>query len=291
MAQAPALVVSRQAATSPWPLRWRAAGLIARQEFRDALSGWGLYITAAIAILAGALLQYNIVRSVEASGLEIVSRPLWFPLLVAVSLAALYLAAWASLAIARPREQGALRVLFFAPVDPVAVIGGHALAGMAMHIVFLLLITPVFMVMAWIVNLPFPTFSLAGLAASPLLILPAIGIGLLISAAAPSARSAMLIFAAVLAGLLLVQAGYSALLQVPPSSRYYDALLFLREALRLVRLALQWVSPLALVNNGLDAATRADWGELAANALAGLVGGLVWLTLAVTALGRRGVLP
>ena len=276
---------------SHWHQRQRVIRAIARQEIQDAVFGWSLYLTATLACLVGALLLTNAVRAVSASGLEVVSRPFFFPLLLAISLAALYLGGWAALAIARPRDQGALRVLFFAPVDPAALIAGHALSGVLLSVLFLLVAVPIFLLLGLLVNLPFPPSLFIGLLAAPAFVAPAIGIGLFISALAPSARSAMFLFAAVLAALVVVQAGYGALAQVPPTTRYYDALLFLREVLRVVREALQWLSPLALLSEGLDAAFRADWREVAALALLGLAGAALWLWLAAWALTRRGVLP
>jgi hypothetical protein len=99
------------------------------------------------------------------------------------------------------------------------------------------------------------------------------------------------LFAAVLAIVLAAQIGYSALLQIPPTSRYYDALLFLRALLRVIRETLQWVSPLALLSQGLDAAFRGSWRELLLYVASGVGGALTWLVLAVWALARRGVLP
>jgi ABC-type transport system involved in multi-copper enzyme maturation permease subunit len=291
LAGAPALARVRQTAPSSWSLRWRVIPLIARLELRDGVFGWSLYLTAAVALLAGALLLSNAVRSVAESGVEIVSRPFYFPLLIATSLAALYLAGWAALAIARPRDQGALRVLFFAPVDAAGLIAGQALSGLVLYGIFLLITIPVFLLLALLVNVPFPPLLFAGLLVSPALIAPAIGLGLLISALAPSARSAIFLLAVVLASLLVVQLGYSALLQIPATSRYYDALLFLREVLRALREALHWLSPLALLSDGLDAAVRADWRELALNASSGLAGGVIWTVLATRALDHRGVLP
>ena len=140
-------------------------------------------------------------------------------------------------------------------------------------------------------NLPWPTTLLMGVLVSPALVAPAVGIGLFISAVAPSGRSAVFVFAAALAFVLATQIGSSALLQIPPTSRYYDALLFLRELLQAMREALQWVSPLELLSQGLDAANRASWRELLLHVVSGLVGAVIWLALAVWALGRRGVLP
>jgi len=258
---------------------------------REAVFGWSLYLAAAVVVLMGVILVYNTLRSVSESGLEVVSRPFYLSLLGATSVGAVYLAAWAALAIARPRDQGALRVLFFAPIDPVGLVGAHLVGAIGVYILFVLLTMPLFAVLAALTNLPLPVTLFAGVIVSPALVAPAIGIGLFISAIASSARSAVFLFAAALAVVLAAQLGYSALLQIPPTSRYYDALLFLRELLRVVREVLQWVSPLALLSQGLDAAFRGSWRELLLSVVSGIGGALIWLGLAVWALGRRGVLP
>ena len=276
---------------SPWRLRWRAIAQVSRAEVREAVYGWALYLAAAVVVLVGVVLVYNTLRSVAESGFEIVSRPYSVSLLVATSVGAVYLAVWAALAIARPRDQGALRVLFFAPIDPVGLIGAHLVGAIAVYILFMLLTMPLFALLAALTNLPLPATLFAGVLVSPALVAPAIGIGLFISAIASSARGAVFLFAAALAVVLAAQIGYSALLQIPPTSRYYDALLFLRELLRVIRETLQWVSPLALLSQGLDAAFRGSWHELLLYVASGVGGAVVWLFLAVWALARRGVLP
>ncbi|MBA2598680.1 MAG: hypothetical protein H0V00_18825 [Chloroflexia bacterium] len=276
---------------SPAALRQRVAMAIAYQEIRDAVFGWSLYLTVAVAVLGGTLLLYNATRAVGESGLEIVARPFYQPLLVATSLATVYLAGWATLAIARPRDQGSLRVLFFAPVDPVSLLGALMLAALAVYALFMFVTIPVFALLSLLVNLPLPPLLLVGMLVSPAFAAPAIAIGLFISAVAGTSRGAMFLFGIAVVLAIGVQIGYSALQGVPPASQYYDTLLFLREVLRAAREALRWVSPLALVSAGLDAALRADWRELLVAALAGIGGSAVWLVLAGWALRRRGVLP
>ncbi len=276
---------------SPASLRWQITRTIARQELRDAIFGWSIYLTAAVGILIGTLLVYNALQAVGESGLQIVGRPLYGSVLAVTTLAAVFLAGWAALSIARSRDQGALRVLFFAPVDAVSLLAGHALAALAMYGLFMLLTIPALALLAWIVNLPFSPLLLVGVLVSPAFVAPALGIGLFLSAIAGTARGAMFLFGVVLVLLLATQVGYGALAQSPPDSPYYDALLFLRDLLRAARDALRWISPLALLSEGLDAALRANWRELGLYILSGLAGGAVWLALAGWALRRRGVLP
>jgi hypothetical protein len=272
-------------------MRWRVMREVGKQEIRQAIFGWSLYVTTAVAVLLGTLLVFNTVRSVRDSGLEIVTRPFYVPLLVALSLATMYLAGWAALSIARPREQGSLRVLFFAPVDAVGLVGAHLLAALILYLVVALMTMPLMFVLSMLVNLPFSPYLVLGAAFSPLLVAPAFAIGLVISTIVPSGRSAALIFGLVLAVLLAVQLGSSALVQIPSTSRYYDALLFLRQSLGTVRGLLSWVSPIALLSDGLDAAYRASWAELITLCLAGAIGCVVWSALAIRTLDQRGVLP
>ena len=276
---------------SPSSLRWRATRTIARQEVRDAVFGWSLYLTAAVGVLIGTLLVYNVLQAVAESGLQIVGRPLYGSVLAVASLAAVFLAGWAALSIARSRDQGALRVLFFAPVDAVSLLGGHALAALAMYGLLMLLTVPALALLAWLVNLPFPPQLFLGVLVSPAFVAPAVGIGLFLSAIAGTARGAMFMFGVIVVVALAIQFGYGALAQSPPDSPYYDALLFLRDLLRAARDALRWISPLALISEGLDAALRDNWRELGRYVVAGLAGGAVWLALAGWALRRRGVLP
>jgi len=274
-----------------WALRWRAMRRVAAQELREALLSWPWYITAAVGLLLAVLLIYNSLNFVATSKLLIMSRPFYLPLLVVATLAMLYIAAWSILAIARPRDQGALRVLFFAPLDPIGLLGGHLLAGLIVYSLMILLAAPLLVVLAALTNLPFPPLLIVGAVVSPVFAAVAVAIGLFVSAIAPSSRSAMFVFVAVVLLVVGIQVGYRVLLSVPPTSTYYDALLFVRTLLRMISGALDWVSPMALLSTGLDAALRANWLDLLLRVGAALIGCGVWLWLAVWGLDRRGVLP
>ena len=105
-------------------LRRNATRRIAKQQARDSLLGWGIYITAAVSVAIAALLIFNSFRFVGESSLNILGQPFLLPLQTALSLAMLFVAIEATLAIARPREQGSLQILFFAPIDESILVGG-----------------------------------------------------------------------------------------------------------------------------------------------------------------------
>lgn len=281
----------RAAIPANWSRRWRIIQRIARQELRDALVGWGVYLTVAAGLLLAVLLAYNSVRFVAGSGLQILSRPFLFPLVVAATLALLYVTVVATLAIARPREQGALQVLFFAPVDAVGFVGAHFVTGVLLYLVLIVLLVPLVWLLALLTNIFLPPALLWGLVSSVPVAGLAVAFGLFLSALAPSSRSAVLLLVAVVVLVAAIQGGYTALLNIPPTSRYYDVLLFLRVSLRVVNDLLLWVSPIGMLSHCLDAAVRGDFVSLLRDSLRAIVVSVVWLSMAAWAVRRRGVLP
>ena len=88
-----------------WRLRWRAIDQIAQKRCAKRCTGGRSISRPRSCVLVGVMLVYNTLRSVAESGLEIVTRPFYGAGARCHSLAALYLAGWASVgyrASARP---------------------------------------------------------------------------------------------------------------------------------------------------------------------------------------------
>ena len=272
-------------------LRWHTIRRIATQQPRDTLFGWGIYITAAIAVSIAALQIFNSVRFVGESSLNIEAQPFLLPLQVALSLAMLFVAIEATLTIARPREQGSLQVLFFAPIDESILIGGNFLAGLFVYILFVLLTLPILLLLAWITNFVIPLILLWAIIPTILAVSVTIAFGLFVSAAAPSARAAVLILVAGILILLGLQSAYTALLNIPPTSRFFDALLLIRTILANLQTILSWLSPFRMLDVILTSALNNDWLVLVRQLGISLATTAIWLFAAVRMLQRRGVLP
>ena len=277
--------------TTNLSLRYNAILRIARQQISDTFLGWSFFITASTAVLIAVILVYNSNRFVESSGLSIMSRPFFVPLQAAASIAVLYVAIEATLAVARPREQGSLQVLFFAPVDVPAFIGANFLARLAIFFIFLIIILLPLLLLVWITNFVVPAALLWGLIPAVFVAGAGVAFGLFVSAAAPSIRSAILLLLAALLVLLVVQGGYAALLNIPPTSRFYDALLFLRVFLLSIQDLLLWISPFQMLDAVLDASLRVDLIALVKHSGAAILVSIFWLGAAVWALRLKGVLP
>ena len=272
-------------------LRWHTTRKIAAQQPRNTLFSWGIYITAAISVSIAALQIFNSVRFVGESSLNIEAQPFLLPLQAALSLAILFVAVEATLAIARPREQGSLQVLFFAPIDESILIGGNFLAGLLVYILFILLTLPILLLLAWITNFVIPVILLWAIIPTILAVGVTIAFGLFVSAAAPSARAAVLILVAGILILLGLQSAYTALLNIPPTSRFFDALLFIRTILANLQSILSWLSPFRMLDVILTSSLNNDWLALVRQLGISLAATIIWLFAAVRMLQRRGVLP
>lgn len=272
-------------------LRWHNIRRIATQQPRETLFSWGIYITATIAVGIAAMLVFNSVRFVGESSLNIIAQPFLRPLQTALTLATLFVAVEATLSIARPREQGSLQILFFAPIDEPILIGGNFLAGLLVYILFVLLTLPTLLLLAWATNFVIPLQLLWAMVPTLSVVAVAVAFGLFVSAAAPSARAAVLILVAGILVLLGLQSAYTALLSIPPTSRFYDALLFVRTVLANLQVVLLWVSPFHMLDVILTASLNNDWLMLIRQIGMALVATAVWLLTAVRMLQRRGVLP
>ena len=272
-------------------LRWHTMRRIATQQPRDTLFGWGIYITAVISVAFAALQIFNSARFVGESSLNILAQPFLLPLQAALSLAILFVATEATLAIARPREQGSLQILFFAPIDEPILIGGNFLAGLLVYILFILLTLPILLLLAWITNFVIPTILLWAIIPTIFAVGVTIAFGLFVSAAAPSARAAVLVLVAGILILLGLQSAYTALLNVPPTSRFFDALLFIRTILANLQTILSWLSPFRMLDVILTSSLNNDWLALIKQLGIALVMIVIWLFAAVRMLRHRGVLP
>lgn len=276
-----------------WPLalRWHTIRRIATQQSRDTLFGWGIYIISAASVAAAALLIFNSVRFVGESSLNVIAQPFLLPLQVALTLAMLFVTTEATLSIARPRDQGSLQVLFFAPIDESILISGNFLTGLLVYIFFTLLTLPFLLLLVWVANFAIPVILLWAIIPTIFAVAAALAFGLFVSAAAPSARAAVLILVAGILILLGLQSAYTALLNIPPTSRFFDALLFIRSILANLQTLLAWISPIRMLDVILTSSINNDWLELFRQAGIALISTAVWLFAAVRMLHRRGVLP
>ena len=165
------------------------------------------------------------------------------------------------------------------------------MASLLIYIFFVLLTLPILILLAWITNFVIPVNLLWAIIPTLFAAGVTISFSLFVSAASPSARVAVLILVAGILILLGLQSAYTALLNIPPTSRYFDALLLIRTILANLQSVLSWVSPFRMIDVILTSFLNNDWSLLFRQLGIALVATAVWLFAAIRLLQRRGVLP
>ncbi len=268
-----------------WRFRWHLARTIQRRDLRATLHSFSLYITLSVAIAAAATVLRNYVKSVQDDGLYVLAHPFVVPFFATAILSSIYMAIVSTTTVARERDRGSLEVLFYSPIDIVAYLLGKYLALMSTFVLMVIVYVVVLLTCALVTNLSFDlTLSWAAVL-SVATASAVVAVGILLSTLDWSARGAILLV------LLGIQAGYDRVPGLTGGSAQGQSglLLFLQTIWGWLNHILEWLSPFACLERGIDALLRGSAGEYV------LVLGLssfytvVAFGLAVRTLRRKGV--
>lgn len=274
-----------------WRFRWHLALTVQRRDLRATLYGFGLYVTMAAAIAVAATILRNYVKSVLDSGLYVLSNPFAIPLFGAVVLSSVYLAIVSTTTIARERDQGTLEVLFYGPVDIIAYLLGKYLAQMCVYALMAAGYLVAFALYALVTNFVFDLSLLWAALLSVATASVVVTLGILLSTLNRSVRSALFTLLAVVLAFLGVQLGHdyvSGLVSGLARGRY-NPLLFLQAVLTWLDQIVNWLSPFAHLERGIDALLRGSRGEYLLMLGLSLLYTAVAFGLAVRTLRRKGV--
>lgn len=276
---------------SNWRFRWHLARTIQQRDLRATVYGFGLYVTLSLAIAIAATVLRNHVRSVQDSGLVVFSNPFATPFFGAVVLSSIYLAITSTTAIARERDQGTLEVLFYGPVDAVAYLLGKYLAQMSVYALMVAGYLVAFALYAFVTNFAFDLNLLWAALLSATTASAVVAIGILLSTLNRSLRGAFFTLLTVVLAFLGVQLGHdyvSSLVSGLARGRY-NPLLFLQTVFSWLDQIVNWLSPFAHLERGVDALLRGSVGEYLLVMGLSLLYAAVAFGLAVRTLRRKGV--
>ena len=275
--------------TASWRYRWHAARLIHRRDLRAMVLGLGIYGVLGLSMLAATLILRNYLNFVDEKGLLVLSGAFTPPLFTAVFLSSLFLALSSVTTIARERDQGTMEVLFYGPVDSISYILGKYLAHLVVYLIMIVIYSVGFVMYAEFTNLVFPSNLILVLLLSILVTSDVIAFGMFLSTLSRTVRTALLLFLAVVLVFVVIQAGYILLTTIPIQDRYYNPVLFLKNAFSLLNQVAGWLSPFSYLNQGLNAVT---WGRMASYLMLlalSAVYTIVFLALSIVTLERKGV--
>jgi len=274
-----------------WRFRWHLARAVQRRGLRATIYRIGPYATLSAAIALAAAVLRNHVKSAQGSGFVVLSSPFITPLFGAAILSSVYLAVASTRTICREREQGTLEVLFYGPMDTVAYLLGKYLAQMSVYSLMAAGYLIALALYALVTNFCFDPILLWVSLLSTATTSAVVMLGILLSALNRSARSALFALLAVVLALLGVQLerDYFCSLASELARGHHNLPFSLQTAFTWLNRTVNWLSPFAHLERGIDALLRGSIAEY------WLMMGLSWLYtaivfgLAVRTMRRRGV--
>lgn len=268
-----------------WLMTWG----LAKRELIASLRSPGIYLAAAIAVFFEAQSL-----SVSLDFLQdyrlLVAQDLVLPaFLGAVVIAGLYAAVAAAASIVQERERKTLRVLFYTPLDYSSLIAGKYLAQM-LGACLILLAAAVYSIAASAYTSFRLDASLLGAALLSVLLLSSmVAFGLALSALAHSTRAAVLLLLVILALLFAAQLAPRVIAGLLPLQNS-SLLVYTLPLANLLSAVAAWLSPLAYLLKGMEAAALTSTSDYLLVVLASLAYSAVFMMLTLWFLKRRGVL-
>ena len=274
---------------SGWGYRWHAARLIQQRDLRSMLFGQGIYIVLSLSLLAAILILRNYLNFVDENGLLVVSGAFTLPLLTVVFLSSLFLALSSVTTIARERDQGTMETLFYGPVDSIAYVLGKYLAQLVTYLVMVVIYAGYFLLYASLTNFTFP-FNLNWLILLSIFIASdLIAVGIFFSTLSSKVRTAVFLFLSIILIFLVIETGQELLILIPLPEAYYNPVLFLQNVFAFLNRVTDWLSPFSYLNQGLEAVRRGSSLSYLTTLLISIGYILVFLSLSIVALERKGV--
>jgi ABC-type transport system involved in multi-copper enzyme maturation permease subunit len=274
---------------SDWGHRWHATYLIHQRDRRAMIFGRGMYIVLSLSLLVAVFLLRNNLTFINENGLLVVSGAFNAPLFVVIILSSIYLALSSVTTIAREREHGTMEALFYGPIDSISYVLGKYLAQISTYVVMIVIYTLSFMLYAGLTNFTF-SFSLSWIIVLSVLIASNfIAVGIFFSTLSSKVRTALLFFLSVVLVFLVIEVAHDFLSTIPLQTEYYNPLSFSQSVLAFLNQIVNWLSPLAYLNEGMEAVRRSSATAYLLIFSISTVYTLVFLGLSVVTLERKGV--
>ena len=269
--------------------RWHATRLIYQRDLHNMLWGPSFYIVISFAMFVAFLLLRNYMDFVGESGLVVLSGAFNFPLFAVIFLAAIFLALTSVTTIARERDLGTIEALFYGPIDGFSYILGKYMAQIVAYLVMMTVLGSGFWLYTAATNFTFPNTLGWVILLSILVTSDVIAFSIFLSALSNRVRSALSVFLIVVLILLVIQFGQELLAVIPLQSHYYNPALFLQDTLALLAQVVRWFSPFSYLMQGMEAVRRGEMSSYGLTCLIASLFTLLFLSLAVITLERKGV--
>lgn len=263
---------------------------LVKKDLAAAVNSWGPYVAAAISFFASSLVLKNYLNGVGGNNILIASDPLNFPLYISLVVVSFYLAIIGAVSISNEKDRGTLEVLFYGPVNHAAYLVSKYIADMIIFSFLIGLLIPYFLVVSFLTNLALSLSLLKGFVLSVFSASCVIGFSLMVSSATAKMRSSVIWMVALLGTFLSIQVANSILVRLNDSA-ISPLVQYLRTAISVINTGIEWVSPFAPLNKGIQALVLHSNQQYFGSIIFSILYSAVFLIASVVVLRRKGVQP
>lgn len=262
--------------------------VLAKRELRSTIYGVGIYLAILISLIISSVILQNYLRAVSRDRMLITANPLSYPLFIATTVCAIYLALASAISIAREKDMQTLEVLFYGPVDHTSYILSKYLKGLLSYIFIILFLAVYFAVASITSNLglsvKFPGVLLLSLFLSSCVIT----FGILVSTLTESVRTSILLFIGIVGGFIAIQVTHGMLIEME-SSDLSPPLIYLRNSLSIINTGVKWASPFYYLTEGMEAVSIGSVAKYTSSAVFSIIYSIIALALSIVVITKKGV--
>lgn len=266
----------------------RITKILLKRDLLYSLYSWGYYGVLFVSFFASSFILKNFLDGIREDDILVSAFPLNYPLYITIIIISLYLVLISAISISREREQGTLEVLFYGPVTSKNFLMAKFWKDFFLGVISLGFTAVYFFLVSIFTNLGFTPGLVRALIMGVFLISCVVSFGLFISSLTSRVRSSVITLIAVFGAFLAIQFSYSTLLGLEKES-LPTSLFYVRETLQLVFKGINWVSPFAYLSRGLDSVILDNWSLFFTNVLYCIVYVVIFLSLSIFIMNRRGV--
>ena len=268
--------------------RARITNILLKRDLLYSLYSWGYYGVLFISFFASSFILKNFLDGIREDDILVSAFPLNYPLYITIIIISLYLVLISAISISREREQGTLEVLFYGPVTSRNFLMAKFWKDFFLGVISLGFTAIYFFLVSFFTNLGFTSGLARALIMGVFLISCVVSFGLFISSLTSRVRSSVITLLAIFGAFLAIQFSYNTLLGLEKESLPIS-LFYIRETLQLIFKGINWVSPFAYISRGLDSVILDNWSLFFTNVLYCIVYVVVFLSLSIFIMNRRGV--
>jgi ABC-type transport system involved in multi-copper enzyme maturation permease subunit len=261
---------------------------LVKKDLSAAVKSWGPYVAAAVSFLASSLVLKNYLSGLGDNNILITSDPLNFPLYISLVVVSFYLAILSAVSISSEKDRGTLEVLFYGPVNNGSYLLSKYLADMTIFLFLIGLLIPYFIFASLLTNLALSWSLVKGIVLSVFSASCIISFSLLISTATSKMRNSVIWMVALLGAFLSIQLAGGILLRLNESALSL-LVQYLRMTINVMNAGLEWVTPFAPLNKGVQAIVIGNDRLYLGSILFALLYSSFFLAAAVAMLRKKGV--